>query len=495
MINQKYILSIDQGTTGSRAFIFNDKGQVVSSAYKEFKQYYPKPGWVEHDADEIWASVDGVVRAAVKKARIPAGAIAAIGITNQRETTVVWDRRTGKPLHRAIVWQCRRTAEMCTKLKRHETLFRRVTGLVVDAYFSGTKIQWLLDNVKGLRAKSQKGDVAMGTIDSWLIWKLTKGQAHVTDMTNASRTLIFDIRLKRWSKPLLKLLRIPEGILPKVLPSSATFGRTAQGVAGLPSGIPITAVMGDQQAALYGQGCFAAGTSKNTYGTGCFMLLNTGSKCVYSKKGLLTTLACDAQGKAVYALEGSVFIAGAVVQWLRDELKVIKDSASTENIIKGLEGTNGVYFVPAFVGLGAPYWDQDARGIITGLTRGANVKHIVRAAVEAMAYQTKDVFDLMQKESGLKIKSLSVDGGACRNDFLMQFQADMLSAPVIRPRMVDSTVAGAAYLAGVSIGLWNRRQLATMKVIDRAFKPKLTKTKISELYTGWQKAIRQSLQK
>ncbi len=492
---KKYILSIDQGTTGSRAFIFDAQGHVVSSAYQEFKQYYPKPGWVEHDAQEIWRSVEAVIRKALTSSRIDPKAIAAIGITNQRETTVLWDRKTSKPFYHAIVWQCRRTAAICAGLKKHEGLFRRTTGLVVDAYFSGTKVQWLLDHVAGLRQKAAGGQVAFGTIDSWLIYKLTNGAAHVTDMTNASRTLIFDIRTKAWSKPLLKLLNVPENILPKVLASSSVFGYTAKGVAGLPDGIPITAVMGDQQAALYGQGCFLPGSIKNTYGTGCFMLLNTGKKCVYSKKGLLTTLGCDAHGQPAYVLEGAVFIAGAVIQWLRDELKMIKDSSSSEKMISGIKDTNGVYLVPAFVGLGAPYWNADARGIITGLTRGANARHIVRAALESMAYQTKEVFDLMGRESGLRIRSLAVDGGACRNNFLMQFQADMLAIPIARPLMVDSTAAGAAYLAGVSVGLWKPQEVLKIKTIERIFKPGMPRSIAKTKYDGWCHAVRQALAK
>jgi glycerol kinase len=490
---KKYILSIDQGTTGSRAFIFDAKGQVVSSAYREFKQYYPKPGWVEHDADEIWRSVVAVIRKAVSQSRIDPKAIAAIGITNQRETTVMWDRKTSKPCYHAIVWQCRRTAQACARLKKYENLFRRATGLVIDPYFSGTKIQWLLDHVAGLRRKAVNGQTAFGTIDSWLIYKLTNGASHVTDMTNASRTLIFDIKSKIFSKPLLKLLNIPENILPEVLPSSSVFGYTANGAAGLPDGIPIAAVMGDQQAALYGQGCFSAGSIKNTYGTGCFLLLNTGGKCVYSKKGLLTTLGADAKGQPVYVLEGAVFIAGAVIQWLRDELKMIKDSSSTEKIIAGLKDTNGAYLVPAFVGLGAPYWDSQARGVITGLTRGTNRGHIVRAALESMAYQVKEVFDLMGKESGIPIKGLNVDGGACRNDFLMQFQADLLGIAIVRPLMVDSTVAGAAFLAGVTIGLWKPQDVLKIKAIERTFKPRMSRRRAQFNYEGWCHAVRQAL--
>jgi len=490
----KYILSIDQGTTGSRAFIFDNKGQVVCSAYQEFKQYYPKPGWVEHDAEEIWNSVEKVIAKAMAQAKISSSAIAAIGITNQRETTVLWDRKTSKPVHRAIVWQCRRTAEMCQSLQKHVGLFRKTTGLVVDAYFSGTKIKWLLDHVPSVRKKAVAGQIAFGTIDAWLIYKLTKGASHVTDMTNASRTLIFDIQKKVWSKPLLRLLNIPENILPKVQASSSVFGHTAEGVAGLSQGIPIMAVMGDQQAALYGQGCFDPGTIKNTYGTGCFMLLNTGNDCVYSKKGLITTLGCNAKGQPVYVLEGAVFIAGAVVQWLRDELKLIKDSSSTEKCIEKTKDSNGVYVVPAFVGLGAPYWASHARGIVSGLTRGANADHLVRAAVESMAYQTKDIFDLMSQESKLKIKFLAVDGGACRNNFLIQFQADLLNVTILRPVMVDSTVAGAAYLAGVSIGLWKPKDITRIKKIERSFKPRMPRAEAQAKYAGWQHAVRQALE-
>jgi len=490
---KKYILSIDQGTTGSRAFVFDAQGRVVARAYQEFKQYYPKPGWVEHDAQEIWDSVDIVIRQAVTQASIDPKSIVAIGITNQRETTVVWDRKNSKPFYHAIVWQCRRTAEDCARLKKYASLFRRITGLVVDAYFSATKIRWLLDHVRGLRQKTAKGQVAFGTIDSWLIYKLTNGTSHVTDMTNASRTLIFDIRSKSWSKPLLKLLNIPENILPKVLNSSSVFGHTAQGVAGLPEGIPIAAVMGDQQAALYGQGCFTPGSIKNTYGTGCFMLLNTGSKCVYSKKGLLTTLGCDALGKPVYVLEGSVFIAGAVIQWLRDELKMLKNSSSSEEIIAGLKDTQGVYLVPAFVGLGAPYWNADARGTITGLTRGTNARHIIRAALESMAYQTKEIFDLMGEESQLSIKALAVDGGACRNNFLMQFQADILSVSLLRPAMVDTTVAGVAYLAGISVGLWHLKDVLKIKKLEKVFKPLMSRAESKIKYDGWCHAVRQAL--
>lgn len=491
---QKFILAIDQGTTGSRAFIFDAKANVVASAYQEFKQYYPQPGWVEHDADEIWRSCVNVIRGAIRKAKISPQQIAAIGITNQRETTVLWDHKTSKPVGRAIVWQCRRTASICEspQFKKHIPAIRKKTGLILDAYFSGTKIKWMLDHNKSLRRRAKNGEICFGTIDSWLIWKLTGGQAHVSDMTNASRTLIFNIREKKWDKDLLKAFDIPEEILPVVQKSGSVFGHANNKETGL-FDIPITGVMGDQQAALYGQGCHTAGTSKNTYGTGCFLVLNTANRFILSNKGLLTTLACDDRGNPVYALEGSVFIAGAVVQWLRDELQVIKTSSETEKVIKGLKDTNGVYVVPAFAGLGAPYWDSSARGIVTGLTRGANRAHIVRAALESIAYQTKDVFDLFEKEFGHKAPFLNVDGGACQNDFLMQFQADILGRRIIRPRMIDTTAKGAALLAGVTVGLWNpKKDLKKLQKIEKVFSPQFPAAKTKELYSGWQKAVRQA---
>jgi glycerol kinase len=491
---KKYILAIDQGTTGSRAFIFDAKAKVIGSAYQEFPQYYPQPGWVEHDADEIWQSCVSVIRGAIRKAKISPQQIAAIGITNQRETTVLWDRATSKPVGRAIVWQCRRTAVMCEslQLKKHLPAIRKKTGLVLDAYFSGTKIKWMLDHNKNLRRRAKSGQICFGTIDSWLIWKLTGGQAHVTDMTNASRTLIFNIRDKKWDPELLKAFDIPAEILPTVQPSGSIFGHANNKETGLID-IPIAGVMGDQQSALYGQGCHTGGTSKNTYGTGCFLVLNTADRFILSHQGLLTTLACDVSGKPVYALEGSVFIAGAVVQWLRDELQVIKNSSQTEDMVKGLKDTNGVYVVPAFAGLGAPYWDSGARGIVTGLTRGANRRHVVRAALESIAYQTKDVFDLFEKEFGRKALFLNVDGGACQNDFLMQFQADILRCRIIRPAMIDTTAKGAALLAGVTVGLWNpKHDLKKLQKVEKVFSPQLSTAKVKELYSGWQKAVRQA---
>ncbi len=495
-MKNQYILALDQGTTGSRAFIFDRRGQIISSSYQEFPQYYPQPGWVEHDAEEIWRSCENVVKNAIRAAKISPQMIVAIGITNQRETTVVWDRRTSRPIHRAIVWQCRRTASMCQSpgLKPYAGLIRKKTGLVLDPYFSGTKIQWILDHVRGARVRAQKGELCFGTIDSWLIWKLTGGQSHATDMTNASRTMLFDIRKFQWDEEILKLLKVPAAVLPQVRHSGSVFGKTAAGVAGLPSGIPIAAVMGDQQAALYGQGCFEAGSVKNTYGTGCFLVLNTGQKLIYSQNGLLSTLACDDRGQPVYALEGAVFIAGAVIQWLRDELKVIQKSADSESAIKGLSDTQGVYFVPAFTGLGAPYWNSQARGLICGLTRGANVRHIIRAALESIAYQTKDVFSLLQKESGKNLRQLNVDGGACKNNFLMQFQADILDCRIRRPKTVESTAQGAAFLAGVTAGLWQgKSDLQKLFETERVFHPSMPAAKKNALYAGWQRAVKKSL--
>ncbi len=487
---KEYLLAIDQGTTGSRAFIFDGKGKILSKAYQEFKQYYPKPGWVEHDAEEIWDSCRNVIKKAVGLSGIKATQIAAIGITNQRETTVVWDRKTSKPAHRAIVWQCRRTAPMCqsSELQNIKDVIRRKTGLVLDPYFSGTKIRWLLEHVPGLRQKAVKGEVAFGTIDSWLIWKLTGGKSHATDMTNASRTMLFNIHTKKWDNEIVKTFKIPASMLPAVLHSSAEFGKTECAPL-FPSGIPIKAVMGDQQSALYGQGCFAPGSVKNTYGTGCFMMLNTGSKFVGSKKGLLTTLACDIHGHPVFALEGAVFIAGAVMQWLRDGLKIIKSSSESEKLIKGLKDTNGVYIVPAFTGLGAPYWDADARGVICGLTRGANAGHIIRAALESIAYQSKDVFEVMKKESGQNIPVLKVDGGACQNNFLMQFQADVLGARIIRPETIDSTVLGAAHLAGVQCGLYTVDDLEKFRRVEAEFIPRMPPKEVTQRYSGWLSAV------
>ena len=486
---KRYILAIDQGTTSSRAVLFDLAGAVVGSAQQEFRQYFPRPGWVEHDAEEIWRSCVSVIRKAVARSRIPPSAIAGIGITNQRETTVLWDRKTGRPVYRAIVWQCRRTSALCARFKKYQPVFRKKTGLLLDPYFAGTKIRWLLDHVPGLQKRAANGEIAFGTIDSWLIWKLTGGREHVTDLTNASRTLLLNIRTKKWDPELLDILGVPSPILPKVKRSGSVFGRTV-GVAGLPAGIPIAGVMGDQQAALYGQGCHRSGTSKNTYGTGCFIVLNTGKKFVISKAGLLTTLACDARGRPVYALEGSVFIAGAVIQWLRDGLKVIRHSSQTEKMIRGLEETHEVYVVPAFVGLGAPYWNRHARGIISGITRGTTASHIIRASLESIAYQTRDVYDAMRKDVGKHIRELRVDGGACRNNFLMQFQADILGAKVVRPKVIELTVQGAADLAAVTLGLKKPSGIAK---IDKVFYPSMSKGERERLCQGWMKAVKRAM--
>jgi len=490
---KKHILALDQGTTGSRAILFDAAGRTVASAYREFEQYFPKPGWVEHDAQEIWRSCETVIREIVRKSKIAPEEILAIGITNQRETTVMWDRETSRPVHHAIVWQCRRTSDLCRKLKKHEPLIHRKTGLVLDPYFSGTKIKWLLDHVPGLRQRVARGKIAFGTIDSWLIWKLTGGRSHVTDLTNASRTLLLNIKTKKWDPELLKIFGVPAKILPRLQISGSIFG-TTRNIVGLPAGIPIAGVMGDQQAALYGHGCYEPGTSKNTYGTGCFIMMNTGKRLVYSKAGLLTTLACDFKGRPVYALEGAVFIGGAVVQWLRDSLKVIKTSADCEKAVRGLKDNGDVYMVPAFVGLGAPYWKSDARGLVTGITRGTTMPHIIRACLEAIAYQSRDVFDIMQKAFGGPIHELKVDGGACRNDSLMQFQADILGAKIVRPKVIELTARGIAHLAGVTMGLWKKSyDLKRQHRVDRIFSPSMKPAKRARLYQGWLKAVERAM--
>ncbi|MFH1208410.1 MAG: glycerol kinase GlpK [Candidatus Omnitrophota bacterium] len=490
---KRYILAIDQGTTGSRAILFDAAGRTVASAYREFRQYFPKPGWVEHDALEIWRSCETVIRETLRKSKIAPGEILAIGITNQRETTVMWDRETSRPVHRAIVWQCRRTSGICRALKKHEPVVHQKTGLVLDPYFSGTKIRWLLDHVPGLRRRAVLGKIAFGTIDSWLIWKLTGGRSHVTDLTNASRTLLLNIKTKKWDPELLRVFGVPAKVLPRLQLSGSIFG-TTQNIAGLPAGIPIAGVMGDQQAALYGQGCYEAGTIKNTYGTGCFIMLNTGKGLVYSKEGLLTTLASDFKGRPVYALEGAVFIGGAVVQWLRDGLKIIKSSAETEKAIRGLKDTGGVYVVPAFVGLGAPYWKSEARGLIAGITRGTTTPHLIRACLESIAYQSKDVFDIMQKAFGRPIHELKVDGGACKNDLLMQFQSDILNAKILRPKVIELTARGVAHLAGVTMGLWEKsHDLKRQHRIDRVFNPHMSGRARAQLYQGWLKAVQRAI--
>jgi glycerol kinase len=485
------VLALDQGTTGSTALVFGTEGEVLGRAYAEIRQHYPSPGWVEHDAEEIWEKTRRVAAEAVAASGLPGGAIRAIGITNQRETTVLWDRKTGDPVYRAIVWQSRQTAEICARLKSqgHEPLFHDRTGLVLDPYFSGSKIAWLLEGSPALRARAAAGEIAFGTIDTWLIHRLTGGRVHATDPTNASRTLLFDIHSRRWDPELARILGVPEAVLPQVLPSSGVFGETV-GLDGLPAGIPIAGDAGDQQAALFGQGCFEPGMAKNTYGTGAFLVLNTGDRRVISRRGLLTTLCCDARGKAAYALEGAVFVAGAAVQWLRDELGLIAAAAETGPIAESVADTHGVYVVPAFTGLGAPYWDAGARGAILGLTRGAGRAHLVRATLESLAYQSRDVIDAMNEESGVALRELRVDGGASANDFLMQFQADLLGVAVDRPALVETTAAGAAFLAGLGVGLWkDAASLASHRRRDRLFTPSMPPERREALYAGWKEAV------
>ncbi|WOK09745.1 glycerol kinase GlpK [Imperialibacter roseus] len=487
----KYIVALDQGTTSSRAIIFNADGSILGSAQKEFRQIFPKPGWVEHDPDEIWATQWEVFKKALADHKVAPSQIAAIGITNQRETTVVWDRKTGEPIFNAIVWQDRRTAEICEKLKAdgHEQYIRENTGLVVDAYFSGTKVQWILDNVEGARKRAEKGELAFGTIDSWLVWKLTNGKKHVTDYTNASRTLLYNIKKLEWDNTLLKALKVPESLLPEVKPSSHHFGDLEMdGVK-----IPIAGIAGDQQAALFGQACFEPGMAKNTYGTGCFMLMNTGTKMQLSHSGLVSTIAWGLDGKVTYALEGSIFIAGAAVQWLRDGLKLIDEAPDSEYFAVKAGDSEGVYVVPAFAGLGAPYWDMYARGAIFGLTRDTGKSHLVKATLESMAYQTKDVLEAMQKDAGLSLKTLKVDGGATANNFLMQFQADILGANVERPSIIESTAMGAAFLAGIEVGLWSQKEIVKNREINRVFTPEMEEDDRKRLYNGWKSAVKRSM--
>jgi len=480
-----YILAIDQGTTGTRSILFNQDGQIVDSRYKEFTQYYPKPGWVEHDPMEIWQTVVDTVTDLCSNYQ---GQIAAVGITNQRETTVVWDKTTGKPVYNAIVWQCRRTAKMCDNLDKFESVFTAKTGLPVDAYFSGTKIRWILDKI----GNNTRENLFFGTIDTWLIWKLTNGKVHATDYTNASRTLIFNIVDKIWDRSLCDIIGVPISILPEIKHSMDDYGKI-EAIECLKN-VPISGVAGDQQAALFGQGCVERGSVKNTYGTGCFAMMNLGNEFQLSDKGLLTTLAIDKQGQPCYAFEGSIFIAGAVIQWLRDELHLIESATESESAALKVSDNNGVYIVPAFVGLGAPHWDMDARGIITGLTRGANRNHIIRAALESIAYQSADVLNLMESEAGIAIRELVVDGGTVVNNFLMQFQADILDRPVLRPAMAESTALGAAYLAGLKCGFWTDiDELLKLKKIDHRFEPAM-KSDVREQYlNGWQQALRQAM--
>ena len=486
---EPFILSIDAGTTGITVVILDKRASICKKYYSEFTQYYPQSGWVEHDAEEIWTVTSNLIQSAFKE--YPPSNCAAIGITNQRETTLIWDRETGKPIHKAIVWQCRRTQEICTNLKNagYEKLFKGKTGLVIDSYFSGTKIQWLLDHVDGARGKAESGKLAFGTIDSWLLWKLTGGSIHATDFTNASRTMIFNIDTKKWDEELLQILTIPSTLLPDVKNSSGEFGKTDKQLFG--EAIPITGVAGDQQAALYGQGCFEKGTSKCTYGTGCFLLTNTGDEQINSTSGLLTTMACNAEGKPIYALEGSVFIGGAVIQWLRDELQILSHASESEKMALAVEDSNDVIIVPAFTGLGAPYWDMNARGIITGISRGVNRNHIVRAALEGIAFQVHDLLDSISKDLDGNISVLQVDGGAVANNFLMQFQADILQIKIDRPKNIESTALGAGMLAGLGVGFWkNPAELKAVRETDQIFIPTMSDDKRTELLSNWKLAIR-----
>jgi glycerol kinase len=488
---KKYILALDQGTTSCRAILFDHESRIVGVAQKEFTQYYPQPGWVEHDALEIWSTQYGVIAELLAKTQINPQEIAGIGITNQRETTVIWDRHTGKPIHPAIVWQCRRTTEICDQLKAQglESIIKKKTGLVIDAYFSGTKIKWILDQIPGARAKAEQGDLLFGTMDTWLVWKLTQGQVHVTDYSNASRTLLFNIQELKWDEELLQLLEIPPSMLPEVKPSSFLYGNTAP-ESFFGHAIPLAGIAGDQQAALFGQTCFDSGMAKSTYGTGCFMLMNTGSQLIQSDSGLLTTIAWGVDEQVSYALEGSIFVAGAVIQWLRDELKLIETAADSEYFAAKVPDNGGVYIVPAFTGLGAPHWDMRARGAILGLTRGSGKNHIIRAALESIAYQTKDVLGAMEADSGIKLKLLKVDGGAVANNLLMQFQADILGVQVERPECIETTALGVAYLAGLAIGFWSDRvELVSSYKINRRFEPQIPEELRRKYYRGWQKAL------
>ena len=489
----KYIMALDAGTTSNRCILFDEKGEICSIAQKEFTQYFPKPGWVEHDANEIWSSQLGVAVEAMAKLGIGADDIAAIGITNQRETTIVWDKSTGEPVYNAIVWQCRRTSEYCDTLKDKGLTdkFREKTGLIIDAYFSGTKLKWILDNVDGVRERAEKGELLFGTVETWLIWKLTKGKAHVTDYSNASRTLLFNIKDLTWDKEILEELNIPESMLPEPKPSSYVYGYSDASFFG--KEIPIAGAAGDQQAALFGQTCFNPGEAKNTYGTGCFMLMNTGETPVYSKNGLVTTIAWGLDGKVNYALEGSIFVAGASIQWLRDELRIIESAADSEYMAKKVKDTNGCYVVPAFTGLGAPYWDQYARGTIVGLSRGVNKYHIIRATLESIGYQVNDVLHAMKADSGIDLAALKVDGGASANDFLMQFQSDIINAPVKRPSCIETTAMGAAYLAGLAVGYWNSKEDVIKNwAVDKIFSPIMGEDERERKIKGWNKAVKYS---
>ena len=492
---EKYILSLDQGTTSSRAILFNKNGEIVHTAQKEFTQHFPKPGWVEHNANEIWGSILSVIAGVLSESGIKPEQISGIGITNQRETTVVWDKETGEPVYNALVWQSRQTSEICEQLKEkgYNDLFREKTGLLIDAYFSGTKVKWILDNIEGARDKAEQGKLLFGTIDTWLIWKLSGGRAHVTDYSNASRTLMFNIYDLKWDDELLEILGVPKSMLPDVRPSSEVYANTID-YHFFGKEIPIAGVAGDQQAALFGQACFEDGMAKNTYGTGCFMLMNTGEKAVRSEHGLLTTLAWGLNGKVEYALEGSIFVAGSAIQWLRDGLRMFKDAKDSEEYAKKVESTEGVYVVPAFVGLGTPYWDSDVRGAVFGLTRGTSKEHFIRATLESLAYQTKDVLSAMEADSGIELRALRVDGGAVKNNFLMEFQSDLLNVPVERPVVNETTALGAAYLAGLAVGFWeSQEEIAKQWAVDCKFDPKMTDDNRNNLYDGWQKAVKAAM--
>ncbi|MDF2612411.1 MAG: glycerol kinase [Clostridia bacterium] len=492
---EKYIIALDQGTTSSRAIIFDKDQHIVGVSQREFTQIYPREGWVEHDPMEIWASQYGALQEVMAKANMTQEAIAAIGITNQRETTIIWDKETGMPIYNAIVWQCRRTADLCSELKAAglENYIRETTGLVLDAYFSATKIKWLLDHVEGARARAEEGKLLFGTVDTWLVWKLTNGKVHITDYTNASRTMLFNIKTLEWDEKLLKVLDIPKSLLPEVKNSSEIYGHANLGAKGGVR-VPISGVAGDQQAALFGQGCFNKGDVKNTYGTGCFVLMNTGEEMVESKNGLLTTIAIGLEGKVQYALEGSVFVGGAVVQWLRDELRLINDSCDTDYFASKVGDSGGVYVVPAFVGLGAPYWDMYARGGVFGITRGTNRNHMIRASLEAIAYQSRDVIDAMIEDVGHGLNNMKVDGGASKNNFLMQFQADIIGSEVVRPTVVETTALGAAYLAGIAVGYWkDKNEILKAWRVDKAFTPSLDEAKRTKYYKGWKRAVKRCM--
>ncbi len=486
-------MALDAGTTSNRCILFDKNGQICSMAQKEFTQFFPQPGWVEHDANEIWMTILLVAQEAMKQAGAAAGDIAAIGITNQRETTIVWDKKTGEPIYHAIVWQCRRTADYAESLKAKglTEAYREKTGLVIDPYFSATKLKWILDHVEGAREKAERGELLFGTVDSWIIWKLTGGKEHKTDYSNASRTMLFNIHSLCWDKEILEEMEIPESMLPQAVASSGVFGYSEPSLLG--ESIPIAGVAGDQQAALFGQTCFEEGEAKNTYGTGCFMLMNTGEKPVRSENGLLTTIAWGYDGKINYALEGSVYVAGAAIQWLRDELELIDSAADSEYYATKVEDTNGCYVVPAFTGLGAPYWDPYARGMITGLTRGVNKCHIIRATLESLAFQTNDVLQAMESDSGIHLSALKVDGGACRNNFLMQFQADLIGAPLRRPECVETTALGAAYLAGLAVGYWaDKNEIVNSWKTEKEFLPQMSEEKKQKELEGWKKAVSSS---